>query len=63
MQALPKERMARFYLDEHRSLSKISELTGFSYSVLARLAREYAIPMRRREDYKKHAPVEREWLF
>ncbi|MFD7954405.1 TniQ family protein [Streptomyces ardesiacus] len=63
MQTLPKERMARLYLDEHRSLSQISELTGFSYRVLTRLAREYAIPMRRREDYKKHAPVERDWLY
>ncbi|MFI2370183.1 TniQ family protein [Streptomyces sp. NPDC018833] len=63
MQTLPKERLARLYLDEHRSLPQIANLTGFSLKALARLAREYGIPMRRREDYDNCAPVERDWLF
>ncbi|WP_435238463.1 TniQ family protein [Streptomyces sp. YPW6] len=62
MQTLPKERMVRLYLDEHHSLSQIANLTAFSYRVVARLAHEYEIPMRRREDYGRHEAVERDWL-
>ncbi|MFF7648789.1 LysR family transcriptional regulator [Streptomyces sp. NPDC007983] len=63
MRILPREGLARLYLDEHRSLPQIAETTGFSLKALARLAREYGIPMRRREDYANCGTVERDWLF
>ncbi|RDV49124.1 LysR family transcriptional regulator [Streptomyces sp. IB2014 011-12] len=62
-QALPKEKFARLYLDEHRSLQRIGDLTGFSRQVLAELAREYDIPLRAGpQDYRRRGTVDREWL-
>lgn len=62
-QAVPKERFTRLYLDEHRSLQQIGDLTGFSRRVLAELAREYAIPLRAGpQDYRRRGTVDREWL-
>jgi DNA-directed RNA polymerase specialized sigma24 family protein len=38
MENLPKAELARLYLDEHRSLQQIAELTGISRGLLTRLA-------------------------
>ncbi|WP_405630658.1 TniQ family protein [Streptomyces sp. NBC_01174] len=62
-QAVPKEEFTRLYLDEHLSLQRIGDLTGFSRRVLADLAREYDIPLRvGPQDYRRRGTVDREWL-
>lgn len=63
-QTIPEERFSQLYLDEHHSLQQISSLTGFSRSVLTRLAKEYGIPLREGpQDYKRRGAVERDWLI
>ncbi|MFE7128145.1 LysR family transcriptional regulator [Streptomyces sp. NPDC057617] len=61
---VPRETFTRLYVDEHRSLPQIAELTGFSRKVLIDLAREYGVPLRNgAQDYKRRGPVDRDWLF
>ncbi|MFD7552890.1 TniQ family protein [Streptomyces sp. NPDC059816] len=64
MEDLPKAELDRLYVDEHRSLQQIAELTGISRRLLTRLAGEYGTPLRSGpQDYKRHAEVEADWLF
>ncbi|MGW6742983.1 LysR family transcriptional regulator [Streptomyces sp. NPDC055025] len=60
---VPRESFTRLYMDEHRSLPQIAELTGFSRKVLTELAREYGVPLRGAQDYQRRGTVDRDWLF
>lgn len=61
---MPRETFTRLYVDEHRSLPQIAELTGFSRKVLTELAREYSVPLRNgAQDYQRRGTVDRDWLF
>ncbi|MFF3860446.1 LysR family transcriptional regulator [Streptomyces sp. NPDC002209] len=61
---IPRERLARLYLDEHRSLVQIGKLTGFSRHTIRNLVREYDISLRKGpQDYRHRGTVERDWLF
>ncbi|WP_254407189.1 TniQ family protein [Streptomyces sp. GMY02] len=63
-QEMPKEVLCRLYLEEHRSLQQIADLTGFSRQVLTKLAREYGIPLRGGpQHYQRRGTVEKEWLL
>ncbi|MFD8967609.1 TniQ family protein [Streptomyces sp. NPDC059568] len=65
MEKLPKAELARLYLDEHRSLQQIAGITGISRGMLARLADQYGVPLRRvaLRDSKRHVDVDADWLF
>ncbi|WP_327368619.1 TniQ family protein [Streptomyces sp. NBC_01217] len=62
-QEVPPDTFSRLYLDEHRSLDDIAELTGFSRKVLTALAREYGVSLRSgNRDYRRRGVVEKDWL-
>lgn len=64
-QLLPPEVLARLHLDRHLSLAHIDQHTGFSRGTAARLAHDYAIPIRGGVDdaLRTHPALPRDWLF
>ncbi|MEU8512634.1 TniQ family protein [Kitasatospora sp. NPDC048722] len=62
-ESIPAEEFRRLYVDEHLSLDRISQLTGFSRGTLTALAGEYEAPLRPAHGYAHHEPVDRDWLF
>lgn len=63
-QEITEREFRRRYIDQHQSLYEIAEQTGFSRKVLARLACEYGIALRKGpQDYKRKGVIDREWLL
>jgi DNA-binding MarR family transcriptional regulator len=63
-QVLTEKEFRRRYGDQHESLYDIAKETGFSRSILARLAGEYGIAMREgAQDYKRKGVIDRGWLL
>ena len=63
-QELTEKEFRRRYGDQHQSLHDIAKQTGFSRQVLARLAAEYGIELRKGpQDYKTKGVIDRDWLF
>ncbi|MET9656124.1 hypothetical protein [Streptomyces sp. NPDC006510] len=61
---VPPDTFSRLYFDEHHSLDKIAELTGFSRKVLTALAQEYGMSLRSGpRDDKRRGVVEKDWLM
>lgn len=60
---IPKDVLARLYLDERHSLQAIADMTGFSRGLLTGLAREYDIPIAGFQGRQPRVTIERSWLF
>ncbi len=59
---LPRHRLERLYLDEHRSLRDIGALVGAPRVIISRLAHDYAIALRTRRE--PAIPLcDRHWLY
>lgn len=62
VQALPRDRLIDLYITQQRSLAGISADTGINARVIARLARDYDIALRR-PGGRATPPVDRDWLY
>ncbi|QZY47028.1 TniQ family protein [Mycolicibacterium austroafricanum] len=60
--ALPRDRLIDLYTAQQRSLADIEAATGFGRKTIARLARDYGIPLRR-PGGRATPPVDGDWLY
>lgn len=60
---LPADTLAELYQEQNLSLSQIAERYGVERKVVARLARQHGIELRRPQGRRRHEEIGREWLY